>query len=128
MQVHRILNGCLRGYETNLSNQVLSCAPLQCEGDLICIERQPGDPVPGCEGGEQAMSKTDYCVEASARSDGGSTNSINVVSSATSSEGENGAYSFTTSAGPNSLMSSSTLLGGSAMMSLMCIALSALIY
>jgi len=33
-----------------------------CKGNLVCFQRDPGDPVPGCEGGEEAMSKTDYCV------------------------------------------------------------------
>lgn len=34
-----------------------------CKGDLVCFQRDPGDPVPGCEGGEEAMSKTDFCIE-----------------------------------------------------------------
>lgn len=29
---------------------------------MICYQREAGDYVPGCEGGEEAMSKTDYCV------------------------------------------------------------------
>jgi hypothetical protein len=83
--------------------------------------------VPGCEGGEQTMSKTDYCVEASARSDGDSTSSINVVNSAVS-QGETGEYSFTTSMGgePSSSMSSSTVLGGSTLIILVCVAFSLL--
>jgi hypothetical protein len=34
-----------------------------CEGDLICEERDEGDPVSGCSGGEESTSLTDYCVD-----------------------------------------------------------------
>jgi hypothetical protein len=33
-----------------------------CEGDLICFQRDPGDPVPGCLGGEDDTSKNDFCI------------------------------------------------------------------
>ncbi|CAB9510281.1 expressed unknown protein [Seminavis robusta] len=42
-----------------------------CKGNLKCFERGPGDPVPGCEGGEEAMSRTDYCVSPSANTGSG---------------------------------------------------------
>mmetsp|Transcript_7143 Transcript_7143/g.16728 ORF Transcript_7143/g.16728 Transcript_7143/m.16728 type:complete len:1499 (+) Transcript_7143:71-4567(+) len=44
-----------------------------CQGDcdedsdcglgLICAERSSGEPVPGCSGGENDQSNTDYCIE-----------------------------------------------------------------
>jgi hypothetical protein len=73
------------------------------------------------------MSKTDYCVAASARSDGDSTNSINVNNGATSEE-ENGSYSFATfgEEESSSSLSSATFRGG-AVITLVCIALYALI-
>lgn len=33
-----------------------------CAGDLVCYQRGPYEAVPGCSGGEQGASKTDYCV------------------------------------------------------------------
>lgn len=33
-----------------------------CEGDLVCEERNAYDPVSGCSGGEESESLTDYCV------------------------------------------------------------------
>jgi hypothetical protein len=33
-----------------------------CEGELICFQRDPGDPVPGCLGGEDDNSRSDFCV------------------------------------------------------------------
>jgi hypothetical protein len=33
-----------------------------CAGDLVCHQRDPNETVPGCSGGEQDSSKTDYCV------------------------------------------------------------------
>ena len=49
-----------------------------CEGNLVCFQREAGGgAVPGCSGGEDATSKTDFCVERVAASqarngDGGS--------------------------------------------------------
>jgi hypothetical protein len=36
-----------------------------CAGSLVCYQRDRGDfqPVPGCDGGENDGSRTDYCVE-----------------------------------------------------------------
>jgi hypothetical protein len=34
----------------------------ECEGGLVCFQRDGGDPVPGCLGGEHDNSRTDYCV------------------------------------------------------------------
>jgi hypothetical protein len=34
----------------------------ECEGGLVCFQRDGGDPVPGCLGGEDDKSRTDYCV------------------------------------------------------------------
>jgi len=36
-----------------------------CAGDLICHQREPYEAVPGCSGGEQHDSKTDFCVRPS---------------------------------------------------------------
>jgi 6-phosphogluconolactonase (cycloisomerase 2 family) len=36
----------------------------ECEGSLVCFQRDGGDPVPGCLGGEDDESRTDYCVSA----------------------------------------------------------------
>jgi hypothetical protein len=33
-----------------------------CEGELICFQRDPGDPVPGCLGGEDDTSRNDFCI------------------------------------------------------------------
>jgi hypothetical protein len=33
-----------------------------CEGGLICFQRDPGDPVPGCLGGEDDTSRNDFCI------------------------------------------------------------------
>ena len=41
-----------------------------CAGDLVCHQRDEYEPVPGCSGGEQNDSKTDYCVRPSG-GDGG---------------------------------------------------------
>jgi hypothetical protein len=35
---------------------------IDCEGGLICWQRDSGDSVPGCEGGEDDDSRTDYCI------------------------------------------------------------------
>lgn len=34
----------------------------ECEGDLVCFEHEPNQAVPGCRGGEDNDSKTDYCI------------------------------------------------------------------
>jgi transforming growth factor-beta-induced protein len=34
----------------------------ECDGGLVCFQRDGGDPVPGCLGGEDDNSRTDYCV------------------------------------------------------------------
>ena len=34
----------------------------ECEGELICFHRNGGEPVPGCLGGADDNSRTDYCV------------------------------------------------------------------
>lgn len=55
-----------------------------CKGSLQCFQREPGDAVPGCEGGKEAMSRTDYCYQpdASLRTDsGGSSGSVAVQGS-----------------------------------------------
>lgn len=33
-----------------------------CEGDLVCFQRNPGEEVPGCRGGKSDTSRSDYCV------------------------------------------------------------------
>jgi len=42
-----------------------------CAGDLVCYQRDEYEAVPGCIGGEQGASKTDYCVRPSGAGDGG---------------------------------------------------------
>lgn len=39
---------------------------VDCQGDLICEQRDAGDPVSGCSGGEASTSNTDYCVDPNA--------------------------------------------------------------
>ena len=34
----------------------------ECAGDLICHQREPFEPVPGCDGGKGESGKTDYCI------------------------------------------------------------------
>jgi hypothetical protein len=34
-----------------------------CEAELVCHQRDPFDPVPGCSGGTSSSSRTDYCVD-----------------------------------------------------------------
>lgn len=45
------------------------CLSLQddsdCEGDLVCEQRDGGEAVSGCSGGEESTSDTDYCVHPS---------------------------------------------------------------
>jgi hypothetical protein len=36
----------------------------ECDEGLICFHRDGGEPVPGCHGGEDDHSRTDYCVSA----------------------------------------------------------------
>lgn len=37
---------------------------LQCAEGLICFQRDGGGvPVPGCEGGDKDLSRTDYCIK-----------------------------------------------------------------
>jgi 6-phosphogluconolactonase (cycloisomerase 2 family) len=36
----------------------------ECDGELVCFHRDGSDPVPGCLGGEEDRSRTDYCVSA----------------------------------------------------------------
>jgi hypothetical protein len=33
-----------------------------CRGDMVCFQRNENDPVPGCVGGEDDGSRTDYCI------------------------------------------------------------------
>ena len=35
----------------------------QCEGSLLCYQRDEIEAVPGCEGGESDTSRTDYCID-----------------------------------------------------------------
>lgn len=35
----------------------------QCAGDLKCFQREGGQDVPGCSGGRESTSKTDYCYD-----------------------------------------------------------------
>jgi hypothetical protein len=41
-----------------------------CEGELICGQRDAGELVPGCSGGENSQSDTDYCVDPNANTGG----------------------------------------------------------
>lgn len=34
-----------------------------CSADLICYKRDANEAVPGCDGGEQDSSETDYCIQ-----------------------------------------------------------------
>ena len=34
-----------------------------CQGDLICYQRDKNDPVPGCSGGTSEGSLSDYCID-----------------------------------------------------------------
>ena len=43
-----------------------------CAGDLVCFERDPGDAVPSCSGGEESDSNTDYCIDPNWDADQGS--------------------------------------------------------
>lgn len=40
--------------------------PTQCDEGLVCYQRDPGTAVPGCMGGEEEQSRTDYCTSAPA--------------------------------------------------------------
>jgi hypothetical protein len=35
---------------------------MQCQGNLICFQREADQPIPGCIGGESEGSGSDYCV------------------------------------------------------------------
>jgi hypothetical protein len=37
-----------------------------CRGGMVCFQRNEHDPVPGCVGGENDGSRTDYCIASSA--------------------------------------------------------------
>ena len=69
------------------------------------------------------MSKSDYCVAASERSDGVSNNSNNDIN--IDGDEESGTYSFVTSAemAPSSSRSLSTLIGGISVISLVLLSL-----
>ena len=63
-------------YEIKFNDDTTSSRPMnECEGDcdadedcygkLVCFHREEKDAVPGCVGGENDSSKTDYCVYSS---------------------------------------------------------------
>ena len=87
---------------------MLLVSPTQCDTGLVCYQREPGEEVPGCAGGEDADSHTDYCVnEAIAKR--------TYTSSSASMEFETIDASFTTNSdasSANGAFGMATLLGG----------------
>ena len=62
-------------FVTNPPKEPLGECEGDCDGDhecadgLICHERDPFDPVPGCDGGESSGRYTDYCIRPAADTD-----------------------------------------------------------
>lgn len=40
---------------------------IECQGSLICYQRDEGEEVPGCDGGQEDESRTDFCVKPGCR-------------------------------------------------------------
>jgi hypothetical protein len=45
-----------------------------CLGDLVCFQRNAGQPIPGCAGGEHVSERADFCVQNPSDGDGGDDN------------------------------------------------------
>ena len=102
-------NGNVTIFSTSGSNRLGECEgdcddDEDCESGLYCYQREPYDPIPGCEGlGESDGSRTDYCTtdeRAKSSKSSKAVSSAKASKSSKSSSSDEGGTSPTTSPSP----------------------------